>query len=147
MESSGVIVVTVPWAAWMATRRLDAELVVQQALQQFDEGSEGLALLVGHLVGAHRDDVGLAERDESLTGHSGPSALRVRPSFRSPAEHSGNPARSTGCSDHPPVRDQVIVFDQVERDRRRLGVVDRGHVLGVGRDRRHQPAADQDGDA
>ena len=54
-----------------------AELVVQQALQQLDEGSEGLPLLVRHLVGAHRDDIGLAERDESLTGHGGPSASRV----------------------------------------------------------------------
>lgn len=45
-----------------------AELVVQQARQQFGEGLERLPLVVRYLVRAHRDDVGLAERDESLTG-------------------------------------------------------------------------------
>ena len=49
-----------------------AELMVQQAGQQLGEGPERLPVRGRYLIRAHRHDAGLAERDESLTGHCGP---------------------------------------------------------------------------
>src|SRR4051794_10859320 len=49
-----------------------AELLVHEAGQQLGEGQERLPVLGRHLVRAHRDDAGPAERDESLTGHCEP---------------------------------------------------------------------------
>jgi peptide/nickel transport system substrate-binding protein len=48
-----------------------AELVMREAGQRLGEGLERLPFLGRHLVRAHRDDAGPAERDESLTGHCG----------------------------------------------------------------------------
>src|SRR3712207_7805709 len=56
------------------------ELVVQQAGQQLGEGQERLPLLGREVVGAHGDDAGLAERDESLTGHVRSPSRRSRSS-------------------------------------------------------------------
>src|SRR4051794_6182424 len=49
-----------------------AELLVHEAGQQLGEGQERLPLLGRHLVRAHRDDAGPAERDESPTSHCEP---------------------------------------------------------------------------